>query len=41
MGDTVTFDECVERKMADCDPKKLWLQIPWFCGEFKKVRSIY
>ncbi len=37
MGDTVSFDECVEERMPDCDPRKLWLQIPWFCGSFKKV----
>ena len=37
MGDKMTFDECVEKKLGDCDPKKLWLQIPWFCGHWKKV----
>ncbi|XP_023345285.1 heparin sulfate O-sulfotransferase-like isoform X2 [Eurytemora carolleeae] len=31
-GDTTTFDECVERNQPDCDPKKLWMQIPFFCG---------
>lgn len=31
-GDTTTFDECVEAGQPDCDPKKLWIQIPFFCG---------
>jgi len=31
-GDTTTFDECVVQGGSDCDPKKLWLQIPFFCG---------
>jgi len=31
-GDTTTFDECVNKGQADCDPKKMWIQIPFFCG---------
>jgi len=31
-GDTTTFDECVDKGQPDCDPKKLWIQIPFFCG---------
>jgi heparan sulfate 2-O-sulfotransferase HS2ST1 len=31
-GDTMTFDECVRQKKPDCDPKNMWLQIPFFCG---------
>ena len=31
-GDTTTFDECVRLQQPDCDPKRMWLQIPFFCG---------
>lgn len=31
-GDTMSFDECVKQKKPDCDPKNMWLQIPFFCG---------
>jgi len=31
-GDTTTFDECVEKSQNDCDPKRMWIQIPFFCG---------
>lgn len=31
-GDKRTFDECVQQKGSACDSKKLWIQIPYFCG---------
>eukprot|EP00088_Acartia_fossae_P003972 TRINITY_DN11705_c0_g1_i1.p1 TRINITY_DN11705_c0_g1~~TRINITY_DN11705_c0_g1_i1.p1 ORF type:complete len:338 (-),score=22.18 TRINITY_DN11705_c0_g1_i1:527-1462(-) len=31
-GDTTSFDECVRLNQPDCDPKKLWMQVPFFCG---------
>jgi len=31
-GDSTTFDECVKQKSSQCSPKKMWLQIPNFCG---------
>ncbi len=27
MGDKNTFDQCVQKGMSDCDPKKLWVQV--------------
>ncbi|VDM19147.1 unnamed protein product [Hydatigera taeniaeformis] len=29
---TQTFEECVENGGEDCDPRHLWVQIPFFCG---------
>ncbi|KAM3173880.1 hypothetical protein ACTXT7_011687 [Hymenolepis weldensis] len=27
-----TFDECVETQGEDCNPRLIWVQIPFFCG---------
>lgn len=31
-GDKTTFDECVIKRLSDCQAEKLWVQIPYFCG---------
>ena len=31
-GDTKSFDDCVRDRGSGCDPKRLWIQIPYFCG---------
>lgn len=31
-----TFDECVKKGLPDCQLKKLWYQVPWFCGHFRR-----
>ncbi|KAL1491068.1 hypothetical protein ABEB36_011721 [Hypothenemus hampei] len=31
-GNTMSFDECVEKQLSECDPSAMWLQVPFFCG---------
>lgn len=35
-GENTTFDECVKLKKPDCDEKNMWLQVPFFCGQFSE-----
>lgn len=31
-GNKESFDTCFQKRSKDCDIEKLWLQIPYFCG---------
>ena len=35
-----SFDECVAKAGADCDPENLWMQIPFFCGHAAECWSV-
>ncbi|KAJ8011381.1 hypothetical protein DPEC_G00057570 [Dallia pectoralis] len=39
-GDKKTFDECVMAGGSDCAPEKLWLQIPFFCGQYSECWNV-
>nr|CAB3254130.1 heparan sulfate 2-O-sulfotransferase 1-like [Phallusia mammillata] len=39
-GDKTTFDQCIDRGEYDCQPKKLWLQIPMMCGQAAECLKI-
>ena len=41
MGDKTTFDECVAKKMRDCDPKKLWQQVKYNVTDLREYAAIY
>lgn len=32
-GENTTFDECVKKGKIDCSDRKMWMQIPFFCGQ--------
>ncbi|XP_044750881.1 heparin sulfate O-sulfotransferase-like isoform X2 [Coccinella septempunctata] len=34
-----SFDECVAKKLPECDPNNLWLQVPFFCGHAANCRK--
>ncbi|KAL1764642.1 Heparan sulfate 2-O-sulfotransferase 1 [Sigmodon hispidus] len=39
-GDKKTFYECVAEGNSDCALKKLWLQIPFFCGHSSECWNV-
>ncbi|XP_018021514.1 heparan sulfate 2-O-sulfotransferase 1 [Hyalella azteca] len=32
-GDKMTLDECVLKQHVDCSASRLWIQVPFFCGQ--------